>query len=123
MPIYRDASSTAQTAVTYRSCAKILFSANANYEIALLENITALGQKDRGKDGGVDGLSDTEYIVNDFKVHGWMANAVDIDAKEYGSPAVRLRTLFIAMKGTGKHVVEKMALDSVFILSVSAYGS
>ena len=116
MPSYRDPNSSAQTAVTYRSCAKILFSPNASYEIAVLENITALGQKDRNKDGGVDGCSDTEYIIDDFKIHGWSAIASDLDAKDFGSPAVRLRTLFIGMKGVGKHVVDQLELDNVFVL-------
>ena len=109
MPMYRDPHSTAQTAVAYRSCAKILFSASSNYEMCVLENITALGQKDQG------GISDTEYIVNDFKVHGWTAVAEDMDARDYGSPSVRLRTIFIALKGTSKSVVEKIALEIVFV--------
>ena len=122
MPMYRDATSTAQTAVTYRSCSKLLFSPNSAYELAVLENVTALGQKDRSKEGSaVDGTSDSEYIINDFKIHGWSCVAVDLDAKEYGSAATRLRTLFIAMKGTEKHVAEKMAVDIVFCLRSAAY--
>ena len=112
--MYRDASSTAQTAVTYRSCSKLLFSASSSYELAVLENVTALGQKDRNKEGNtLDGTSDSDYIINDFKIHGWSCIAVDVDAKDFGSPATRLRTIFIAMKGIDKHVGERMTVDIV----------
>ena len=109
LPTNRDANSSAQTAITYRSCARVLFNAKSNYEIAILENVTALNQKPSEAS-----LSDTEFIVDDFKMHNWSCIAADINAKDYGSAANRVRTIFIAMKGSQKQTGKCLTEECVF---------
>ena len=61
----------------------------------LLENLSALGQKDKSTD---DSQSDTEYIVDQLKSKGFCAWACTSNANEFGSPVPRLRTYWLACR-------------------------
>ena len=59
----------------------------------LLENLSALGQKDKSTD---DSQSDAEYIVDQLKSKGFCAWACPSNANEFGSLVPRLRTYWLA---------------------------
>ena len=61
----------------------------------LLENLSALGQKDKSTDGS---QSDTEYIVDQLKSKGFCAWACTSNANEFGSPVPRIRTYWLACR-------------------------
>ena len=100
--MHRNSDSHTSTAVTYRACSKIIFREGSTLQWAILENVTALGQKP------LDGQSDSEFILTDFALHGWNCLQLDVEASLYGSMSNRLRTFYIALKGTGRDTSRRL---------------
>lgn len=92
--VNRNADPQAATAVTYHACAKLLFHPESTFQWAVLENVMALGQKQCGQ-----ALSDAQWIVEDFRRHQWSCAEMELEASDYGSPALRQRKIFVAFKG------------------------
>ena len=81
----------------------------------LLENLSALGQKDKSTD---DCQSDTEYIVDQLKSKGFCAWACASNANEFGSPVPRLRTYWLAC-----HLEDKGNNDAAIHFAISLFAA
>ena len=114
----RDADSTATTATTYRACSKLIFREESQLQFVILENVMGLQQT---KDGE---LSDADWIVKDFELKGWSAVKLELEAADYGSPTVRHRVIFIALRGqtpsTYKRIAEIQKLLQVMKIGASS---
>jgi site-specific DNA-cytosine methylase len=87
------------TGDTYRIAAQIAFD-NPEIEVVVLENLVNLNQKESSSSAGAESsMSDSEFILSDFKNNQFTMRIFPIQCGLYGSWPQRMRNFYCALRG------------------------